>query len=69
MNEKQAKTGSLTVVITVLIFAVCLIISFDFGSFLACMFLAFGFMMMTAGFACESGRHLRAASILAVAFA
>lgn len=69
MNKRLASIGALIVTGTVLGFAVCLAISFDFGSFLICMPLALGFIMMTAGFAAESGEDARVASVTAVAFA
>jgi hypothetical protein len=67
MNKKLAKIGSLIVIITVFIFAVCEVISFHFGSFFICMFLAFGFIMMTAGFAYESESDSKVAAIIAMA--
>lgn len=69
MNKKLAQIGSLIVTITVFIFAVCMIVACDFGSFLICMFLAFGFIMMTAGFVQESDSNSKTASIIAMAFA
>lgn len=69
MNKKLARIGSLIVTITVFLFAICLVLSYDFGSFFICMFLAFGFIMMTAGFACESNDDTKAASTIAMAFA
>lgn len=69
MNKRLGRIGSLIVTGAVLGFAVCLAVSFDFGSFLICMLLALGFIMMTAGFAAESGDDARAASITAMAFA
>jgi hypothetical protein len=52
----------------VFIFAVCEVISFHFGSFFICMFLAFGFIMMTASFAYESESDSKVAAIIAMAF-
>lgn len=69
MNEKLARAGSLIVTVTVLIFAICQAVSYTFGSFLICMFLALGFVMMTAGFAWESDADAKVASLIAMAFA
>ena len=69
MNKRLAQAGSLIVTGTVLGFAVCLAISCDFGSYLLCMFLALGFIMMTAGFAAECKEDARAAAMTGLAFA
>lgn len=57
MNEKIARVGSLFVSITVVIFAVCMLIDFSFSSFFICMILPIGFIMMTSGFYNESDRR------------
>ncbi len=53
MNKVIAKTGSIMVTITVILFAVFMFVS-QFGSFLVCLFLALGYLMMIAGYHHES---------------
>lgn len=62
MNRNIAKTGSVMVTAAVLLFAVCMLISFDFGSYLVCMLLPVGYIMMAAGFCAESDGEHRAAA-------
>lgn len=69
MNKKLAQIGSLIVTITVFLFLICQVFTYDFGSFFICMFLAFGFVMMTAGFVWESESDSKVAAIIAMAFA
>ena len=59
MNRIIPKTGAAIVAVTVFLFAVCIITGFLFGSYLVCMFLPVGFIMMTAGFQHESGGNGR----------
>ncbi len=69
MNRSVAKAGALIVVFSVLLFAVCMLIPFDFGSYFVCMLLAIGYVMMAAGFSCESDAKHRAAAKAGMAFA
>ncbi len=69
MNRSIAKAGALIVVFSVLLFAVCMLISFDFGSYFVCMLLAIGYVMMAAGFSCESDAAHQAAAKAGMAFA
>ncbi len=69
MDRIIAKAGSLIVAFSVLLFAVCLLIPFDFGSYLVCMLLAIGYVMMAAGFSCESGPEHQVAARAGMAFA
>ena len=62
MNRQIAKIGAATVTVTVLLFAVCLIADFLFGSYLVCMFLPIGYIMTAAGFHHESGEDTRVAA-------
>jgi len=48
-------------------FAICMLIEFDFGSYLVCIFLAFGFVMMVAGFHAESDEEHKVAANTALA--
>lgn len=59
MNKLIPKTGAVIVSVTVFLFAVCMIAKFHFGSYLVCMFLPTGYIMMAAGFqheCCEEQR-------------
>lgn len=69
MDRTIAKAGAFIVVISVLSFAVCMLIPFDFGSYLVCMLLAIGYVMMAAGFHCESEGEHRVAATAGMAFA
>lgn len=62
MNSAVAKIGAMIAGISVIGFALCMLFDFDFGSYLVCMFLAFGFVMMTAGFHAESDKEHKAAA-------
>ena len=48
MNGTISKIGAAVVAITVFLFAVCLIVDFLFGSYLVCMLLPLGYVMMAA---------------------
>ena len=54
MNQMLSKVGAIIVTVTVFLFAVCIVCSFHFGSYLVCMFLPIGYIMMSAGFQHES---------------
>lgn len=69
MNQVIAKTGSVIVTITVLLFAVCMLISFNFGSYFVCMLLPIGYIMMTAGFCNESDENHKVAANIGMTFA
>lgn len=69
MNEKIARAGGLIVSITVAIFAVCMLINFNFGSFFICMILPIGFIMMICGFYNESETSKKVAAMNGVVFA
>lgn len=62
MNRVIARVGSAIVTGTVLLFALCLIVDFTFGSYLVCMFLPIGYIMTAAGFRQESGADRRVAA-------
>ena len=59
MNKLISKIGAAIVTVTVFLFALCLIVDFTFGSFLVCMFLPIGYIMMAAGFQNESKSERR----------
>ena len=69
MNRTIAKAGAFIVVVSVLLFAVCMLIPFDFGSYFVCMLLAIGYVMMAAGFSCESDAEHQVAAKAGMAFA
>ncbi len=69
MNRNIAKAGALIVACSVLLFAVCMLIPFDFGSYFVCMLLAMGYVMMAAGLNCECDAEHRAAAKAGMAFA
>lgn len=69
MNRTIAKAGALIVVLSVLLFAVCMLIPFNFGSYFVCMLLAIGYVMMAAGFSCESDAEHQVAAKAGMAFA
>lgn len=69
MNKVIAGAGTLVVTVSVILFAVCMLIPFDFGSYFVCMLLPIGYIMMTAGFACESDEKHRTAANAGMIFA
>ncbi|MDE7244005.1 MAG: hypothetical protein K2O18_08525 [Oscillospiraceae bacterium] len=69
MNQIIAKTGSIIVTATVLLFAVCMLIPFYFGCYFVCMLLPVGYIMMTAGFCSESAGNHKAAAYAGMTFA
>ena len=54
MNQLLSKIGAIIVTVTVFLFAVFIVCDFTFGSYLVCMFLPIGYIMMSAGFQHES---------------
>lgn len=69
MNRKIGMAGSLISSVSVALFAVFMLIVFNFGSFLVCIFLALGFVMMVSTFAHECEPDRKAAANAAVIFA
>ena len=63
MNKTIAKVGALIVTITVCLFAVCMLIPFDFGSYFVCLLLAIGYVLLASGFSFESDVGHRTAAI------
>ncbi len=68
MNRKISKIGAAVVTVSVFLFAVCLITDLSFGSYVVCMFLAIGYIMMTAGFHYESGEDHKVAANVGMIF-
>lgn len=54
MNRTIPRIGAAMVAITVLLFAVCMLLDFLFGAYFVCMLLPIGYIMMAAGFQYES---------------
>ena len=64
MNQLLAKIGAAVVTVTVFFFAVFILCSFNFGSYLVCMFLPIGYIMMAAGFHHESSEQTKVAATI-----
>lgn len=69
MNRTIPKIGAAVVTITVFLFAICLIANLPFGSYLVCMFLSLGYIMMAVGFQYESCEERKVSANVGVAFA
>lgn len=69
MNRTIGMVGSILAALSVFCFALCMLVRFHFGSYLVCMFLAFGFLMMIAAFHSECSTQNKIAGNLAMAFA
>ena len=67
MNKTIAWIGSIIVVITVALFAVFMFVS-DFGSYVVCIFLALGYLLMIAGFHNESCEKRKVAANVGLLF-
>ena len=68
MNKSIPKIGAVIVAVTVFLFAVCMIVKFHFGSYLVCMFLPIGYIMMAAGFHHECCEEQRVAASIGLVF-
>ena len=68
MNKLIPKIGAVIVAVTVFLFAVCMIVKFHFGSYLVCMFLPIGYIMMVAGFRHECCAEQRVAASIGLVF-
>ncbi len=68
MNQVIPKVGAGIVTAAVFLFAVCLLIDFSFGSYLVCMFLPIGYMMMAVGFYYESDEEHKVAAGVGTVF-
>jgi hypothetical protein len=54
MNRILPKIGAAVVTVSVFLFALCMLIGFNFGAYLVCMFLPIGWIMTAAGLRHES---------------
>ena len=68
LNKTIPRIGAAVVAITVFLFAVCLIIDFTFGSYIVCMFLPIGYIMMSAGFHHECAEDRKTAAVVGMVF-
>lgn len=68
MNRKIGMAGSLINCLSVVVFAITMLIPFEFGSFFACMILAIGFILMITSFAEECEKSRKAACYAALIF-
>jgi hypothetical protein len=62
------KIGAAIVTLTVFLFEIFLIVDFSFGSYLVCMFLPIGYIMMAAGFLYESPEERRVSAYIGMVF-
>lgn len=69
MNKAIAKIGAIIVLVTVVLFAIFMVFSFNFGSYFVCMLLPVGFIMMTAGFYNECDSKYKVSACAGMAFA
>ena len=68
MNNKIGKVGSIISAITVLAFAICILIDFSFGSYFVCIFLALSFVLMIATFENECTKENKVAENVIATF-
>ena len=59
MNRTVSMAGAAITTVTVFLFAVCILCDFIFGSYIVCMFLPIGYMMMAAGLHHECGEKTK----------
>ena len=69
MNQLLSKIGAAVVTVTVFLFAVFILCDFTFGSYLVCMFLPLGYIMMSAGFQHESSDKTRVSANIGLVLA
>ena len=69
MNRQLSKIGAAVVTVTVFLFAVCILFDFTFGSYLVCMFLPIGYIMMSAGFQHECAAETKVSANIGLVLA
>lgn len=67
MNRTIPKIGAAIVTIAIILFALCMIVDFQFGSYFVCMFLPLGYIMMVVGFQYECCEERRVPANVGVA--
>lgn len=68
LNQSIPKIGSAIVAASVFLFAFCMIVDYPFGSYLVCMFLPIGYIMMASGFQNECSDERRVSANIGLAF-
>lgn len=68
MNYTIAKIGAIIDDIVVIGFAICMLVGYDFEGYLVSMFIAFGFIMMVAGFYAECEKEHKVVANTALIF-
>ena len=68
MNKLLPRIGSAIVSATVLLFAIFMLIDYPFGSYIVCMLLPIGYIMMAAGFHHESCEEQKVAATTGLIF-
>ena len=68
MNQRISKTGAALVTLTVFLFSIFMNVDFPVGSYLVCMFLPIGYIMMAAGFHYESAEEQRVSANVGLIF-
>ena len=68
LNKSIPKIGAAIVAASVFLFALCMIVDFPFGSYLVCMFLPIGYIMMAAGFQHECSDERRVSANIGLVF-
>lgn len=68
MNQRIPQIGAAIVTAAVLLFAIFMMADFPFGSYLVCMFLPIGYIMMAAGFQHESAEERRVSANVGMVF-
>ena len=66
MNKKMGIIGSLINIITVLLFAIFMLIKYNFGSYFVCIFLSLSFVVMIASFENECKEDSKVAGKIAL---
>lgn len=69
MKNKLGMIGSAVNAISVILFAICMIIPFDFGSYFVCIFLSLSFILMISAFEDECTESTKVAGRIASIFA
>ena len=69
MNKKLGMIGSIINAITVLLFAIFMIMDFNFGSYFVCILLSLSFVMMIAAFENECSQDKKVAGKIALVLA
>lgn len=69
MNRKLGMIGSIINVLTVLLFAIFMLIGFNFGSYFVCILLSLSFIMMIAAFENECSKENKVAGKIALILA